>query len=394
MKLSHGAHLAYCTNIHRGENWEQTFEFLQRDTLAVRERVCPDAPYAIGLRLSDHASRELSAPAALAAFQRWLERTNCYVFTINGFPFGRFHGTRVKEQVYQPDWTTLERLEYTTRLFDLLAVLLPDGLQGSVSTVPCSFKEFISTGKQVVAMRANLWRCVEHIAALSARTDKRLHLGLEPEPLCFLETSQETVAFIEEMRADRPGDERLDRHLGVNYDTCHLAVEFEDPHQALRRFKERQIRISKLHLSSALRVRPTAEVRQALGAFADATYFHQVIERGPEGKLRRYRDLQIALEETATVDPELVEWRIHFHIPLQSSPTELFGNTTEHLCGVLDVLAKEPGLCSHLEMETYTWEVMPAALKSRTVVEQLVAEYGWTLAELAKRGLAGPRIPG
>jgi len=167
MKLSNGIHLAYCTNIHRGETWGETFDALKNYTLAVREKVCPQQAYAIGLRLSDLAARELSDPETLLGFQRWLEQTGCYIFTINGFPYGRFHGARVKEQVYAPDWTTDERVVYTNRLFDLLAQLVPAGIEGSVSTVPCSYKEFIKSEGQVRAMRLNLWRCVEHIAGLS-----------------------------------------------------------------------------------------------------------------------------------------------------------------------------------------------------------------------------------
>jgi hypothetical protein len=387
MKLTHGLHLAYCTNIHRGETWAETFDALQRYTLEVRNRVCPDRPYAIGLRLSDQASRELSAPAALLEFQRWLEKRQCYVFTINGFPYGRFHGTRVKEQVYAPDWTSPDRVAYTNRLFDLLAALVPGGVEGSVSTVPCSFKEFIKSDEAVNRMRTNLWQCIEHVAQLSERTGKRLHLGLEPEPLCFLETSAETVAFIEQLRAQRPGDSRALEHLGVNYDTCHLAVEYEEPQAALDRFRRAQVRISKLHLSSALRVRPTAEVRKALGAFADDIYFHQVIERATDGALHRYRDLDVALKAMAGVGHDRgVEWRIHFHVPLHSPSTKLFGNTTDHLLGVLDLLQRDPKMCSHLEMETYTWEVMPPELKERNVVSQLASEYEWTLARLAERG--------
>lgn len=389
MKLNHGLHLAYCTNIHRGENWRETFDALNQFTLAVKERVCPDQPYAIGLRLSDQASRELSDPAALLAFQKWLDQHRCYVFTINGFPYGRFHGTRVKEQVYSPDWTTPERLAYTNRLFDLLAKLLPPGVEGSVSTVPGSFKEFIKTPEQLKEIRANVWRCVEHVARESAATGKKLHLGLEPEPLCLFETSQETCGFIERLRAEYHHDPRLTEHLGVNYDTCHLAVEFEEPAEALHRFRQHQVRISKLHLSSALRVQPSPEVREALKAFSDDVYFHQVIARGADGKLTRYRDLDVALTmDHGTRNTEQLEWRIHFHIPLHNPPTPLFDNTANHLLGVLDVLKANPSLCSHLEMETYTWEVLPPGLKNRNVVDQLVAEYAWTLERMAERGLA------
>ena len=375
MKLSHGLHLAYCTNIHRGQSWAETWEGLKRYTLAVRDRVSPESPYAIGLRLSDQASRELSDAPQLLAFQNWLERENCYVFTINGFPYGQFHGTRVKERVYAPDWTTSERLDYTRRLFDLLEKVLPSGLEGSVSTVPCSYKEFINSPEQDKAMRENLWKCVEHIAG------RPLHLGLEPEPLCYLETSRETAEFLERMRADRPNDDRLNRHLGVNYDTCHLAVEYEEPGDVLKRFKDHHVRISKLHLSSALKLQANPASREALRAFADDTYFHQVIERGRDGKLKRYKDLDVALEQGSDN-----EWRIHFHVPLHSPATRVFGNTADHLIGVLDALQKEPALCSHLEMETYTWEVMPPEMKKRDVVEQLVGEYDWTLKHLGERG--------
>lgn len=388
MQLSHGIHLAYCTNIHRGENWRLTFDSLNEYTLAVRQRVCPDKPYAIGLRLSDQASRELSEPAALLTFQRWLEQHHCYIFTINGFPYGRFHGARVKEQVYTPDWTTNERVEYTNRLFDLLDCLLPEGIEGSVSTVPCSFKPFIKTPGQVRAMRDNLWRCVEHIARLSERSGRTLHLGLEPEPLCFLETSEETANFYDALRADRPNDSRLDAHLGLNYDTCHLAVEFEEPRDVVGRLRKHGIKISKLHFSSALKVRPTPEVRAALNAFADDIYFHQVVARSEDGAVVRHQDLDVALAQYVPNNgqrPE--EWRIHFHVPLHSKPTALFDTTADHLQGVMDLLKADPGLCSHIEMETYTWEVLPPELKHRNVVDQLVAEYEWTLARLAERGI-------
>ncbi|MBX3746515.1 MAG: metabolite traffic protein EboE [Verrucomicrobiae bacterium] len=390
MKLTHGHHLAYCTNIHRGESWEDVQAALRRHTLAVRDRVGKaGVPFAIGLRLSDRASRELADPGALDEFRRWLDREGCYVFTINGFPYGAFHGTRVKEQVYAPDWTTPERLAYTNRLFDVLAALLPEGVEGSVSTVPVSFKGFHLDGRARQAARDNLWRCIEHQEQVTRRSGRKLHLGLEPEPFCTLETSLETVAFFAEMRADRPGDLRLREHLGVNYDCCHLAVEYEMADEALGRLRQHDIRISKIHLSSALRVWPTAETREALRAFADETYFHQVIERGEDGTLRRWVDLPHALaEHEERPGPARAEWRIHFHVPLHLGDGPLWGSTRDHVLGTLDWLKAHPDACRHLEMETYTWEVLPAELKSRSVVDQLTEEYAWTLAACRVRGLA------
>ena len=384
MELKHGLHLAYCTNIHRGEDWPQTFDSLKTDVLSVRDRVSESKAYAIGLRLSDLASRELSEPAVLDNFKQWLVDENCYVFTVNGFPYGNFHGTRVKEQVYLPDWTSPDRLEYTNRLFELIAALVPEGVEGSVSTLPGSFKEFITEESQELQIRDNIWKCVEHIAALSDRTGKSLHLGLEPEPLGYFETSAETIHFFESLKAEHSSDSKLIDHLGVNYDTCHLAVEYEEPQDALGALSEAGLRISKLHLSSAMIVKPDADTKAKLKPFEEDVYLHQVVEKINSGGLNRYRDLDVAMAAGKNAD----EWRIHFHIPLHSPDGSWFSTTRDHIGGVLDMLREDPGLCSHLEMETYTWEVLPAELKNREVTDQLVGEYEWTLKQLQARDLA------
>jgi hypothetical protein len=333
--------------------------------------------------LGARAARELAEPAARLAFQRWLDAHQCYVFTLNGFPYGQFHGGRIKEQVFVPDWTMAERLEYTNLLFDLLAELVPPGEEGSVSTVPVSFKEFMGGDSLERQARANLWRCIEHIERLARRSGQRLHLGLEPEPCGFLETTAEAVRFFEQMRADRPGDLRLDEHLGLTYDCCHLAVTFEQPGEALGRLRQQGIKISKIHLSNALKVVPTPEARQALKPFMDEVYLHQVVAQGAEGAQVRFKDLDVALAEAAKHPPAPnTEWRIHFHIPLQSVPAAGLGHTADHLLAVLAEVRAHPQLCSHLELETYTWEVLPASLKSRHVVDQLAAEYEWVLAKL------------
>ena len=388
MRLTHGIHLAYCTNIHRGGDWPETFRSLSEYTLRVRDRVSSGKPYAIGLRLGDTASRQLAQADALEKFRAWLGENNCYVFTINGFPYGDFHGKRVKEQVYKPDWTNLERVEYTKRLFDILAEIAPAESGGSVSTVPCSFKEFINTGEQVEAMRRNVWDVVEHIDALSEKTGKDLHLGLEPEPLCYLETTSEMIRFYRQLRDDRPGDDRLSRRLGINYDACHLAVEFEEAANALGSLIAEGVRISKLHFSSALKVCPSAETLGGLAGFAEDIYFHQVVANGADGSLTRYRDLPDALAAAARGETSGdTEWRIHFHVPLHCPPTALFDTTADQLQRVIVTLAANPAICSHIEMETYTWEVLPGELKQRDVVDQLAGEYDWTLAKLAEQGI-------
>jgi hypothetical protein len=393
MKLNHGIDLAYCTNVHRGETWAETFAALERHTLPVRRRVAPGRSYAIGLRLGRRAAAELAQRDTLLAFQRWLEKHDCYIFTINGFPYGSFHGTRVKEQVYAPDWSTPERLDYTRQLFELLVQLLPPGAAGSVSTVPASFKPFVAADpSRRQAIFAHLTACGRHIAGLAEKSGRDLHLGLEPEPLCLIETSAETVAFFDEWRAGEPAVEResLLRHVGVNYDCCHLAVEFEPAAAALDRLTAAGIRISKLHLSSALRVQPTAEGRAALRTFIEPVYLHQVVVGRGEEVRRRFVDLPDALDAAEPSHPG-EEWRIHFHVPLHASPGEPFADTRDHLIEALDWLNAHRGVCTHLEMETYTWEVLPPGLRL-PIEDQLVREYAWTLDALAQRGLAEPAL--
>ena len=389
MHLAHHRHLAYCTNIHRGESWLETFAALREHTLRVKERVCPPGEaYGIGLRLSDLASRELAADARLRAeFRRWLDTHGCYVFTINGFPYGKFHGTRVKEQVYAPDWTTAERLEYTCRLFDLLAEWLPGDVGGSVSTVPGSFKGFAApdaAGReaQVTAMCDHLRRCGEHAARLSERTGHAFALALEPEPLCWFENTEETLEFFGRLGTDLP--------IGVCFDTCHFAVEFEEARAALQAMTAAGIPIAKLHLSSALRVHPTPEVCAQLGAFRDQVYLHQTVaRRAATGKPTRWLDLDVALAEAETSGSDLSddEWRIHFHVPLHAAPALPLATTASDSLDALDWLTENPNLCPHVEMETYTWEVLPPEWHAARVEEQLAREYRWTFDRLRERSL-------
>jgi hypothetical protein len=391
MKLRSGTELAYCTNVHRGETWAETFAALERHTLPVRRRVAPGRSYAIGLRLGQRAAAELAQAGNLLAFQRWLAAHDSYVFTINGFPYGSFHGTRVKEQVYAPDWSTPDRVAYTLQLFELLVQLAPPGAACSVSTVPASFKGFVAAEPaRKKAIFANLTACGRRIAALARKTGRDLHLGLEPEPCCLIETSAETVDFFAEWRAsDRAVEgEGLLRHVGVNYDCCHLAVEFESATAALDRLARAGLRLSKLHLSSALRVRPDAAGRAALAAFVEPTYLHQVVvgRANSHDVRRRFTDLPDALADAEPPRPD-DEWRVHFHVPLHAAPGAPFADTRDHLTDALDWLAAHRGACTHLEMETYTWEVLPPALRL-PIEEQLVREYEWTLAALAARGLA------
>ena len=388
MKISNQAHLAYCTNVHRGNSWEETFDSLEKYVMGVRRKVTPNDRFAIGLRLGAEAARELSDNNKISHFRRWLDQNDAYVFTINGFPYGNFHGSRVKEQVYRPDWTVPQRLDYTLLLFTILEQLLEPGEEGSVSTLPGSFKEFLPNHDIPEVMIKNLDACSLKIEELSAPKNLDLHLGMEPEPLGMFETTPETITFFDHLFEKASNQEVARKRIGVNYDCCHLAVEFEDAHEGLDSLITNGIRLSKLHLSSALTAKPTEKNLQRLRDFIEPVYLHQVA-LGKEGKcVGRIKDLDLALQSQKTGNlTDADEWRIHFHVPLHASPGGDLGDTRIHVIDTLFWLSKNPEACRHLEMETYTWEVMPKELQAGTVIEQVAREYQWTLEQMGKIGL-------
>jgi len=375
----HHSHLAYCTNIHPAESWAETRQMLGHHVLSVRDllrqqgRLGADEAFAIGLRLSAVAAEELLQGENLQQFKAWLEETNTYVFTINGFPYGSFHGTRVKEKVFQPDWTEPARIEYTKNLFRILAAIAKPEAGGSVSTLPGSHKTF-SADESVI--RQNLIDFSLWLEELTKETGIDLHLGLEPEPIGHIENTAETIAFFERLQDQCENPSALSRRIGLNYDTCHFAIEFDNATSSLYALQEAGIRISKIHLSSA----PTLDPRdpaavKAIEPFDEPTYFHQVIARSRTGSVTRFIDLPYFLD--APKD-EFEEARVHFHIPLDAAPDSPLGSTLAHVEETLEWCQKNPGECSHFEIETYTWGVLPGELQ-RPVEEQIAGEYGWVL---------------
>ena len=345
-----------------------------RDRLRIGGALGADEAFAIGLRLSAVAARELLEGRNLADFRDWLEETNTYIFTINGFPYGSFHGTRVKEQVFKPDWTERARVDYTKDLFRILAAVARPGTGASVSTLPGSHKTFHA---DEALIRWNLLEMADWLEALAAETGHDFHLGLEPEPLGHFENTAETLAFYERMLADAPDAEVVRRRIGLNYDACHFAIEFDAPEESLDALHGAGIRLSKIHLSSALELDPRDEAAvAAIREFDEPVYFHQVLALDETGKLRRFLDLP---EFLAADRACLVRARVHFHIPLDAEPAAPLRSTRDHAAAVLAWRRDHPDACPHFEIETYTWGVLPGGMQ-RPVEEQIAGEYGWVLA--------------
>ena len=386
----HQAHLSYCTNIHPAETWAETFVMLSTHVLAVRDRLWAnrnlgtDESFAIGLRLSAMAARELLENDHLASFKTWLEETNTYVFTINGFPYGSFHGTRVKEQVFKPDWTEQSRVDYTKDLFRILAGIARPGTGASVSTLPGSHKTFHADEAPI---RRNLIDLANWLEELACETGHDFHLGLEPEPLGHFENTAETLAFFERLHAEAPDGKTLQRRIGVNYDACHFALEYDDARNSLDTLTEAGIRISKIHLSSALALNPSDPAAlAAIHAFDEPVYFHQVLLKRSNGKISRFADLPLFFEAARSggiIPDDYEEMRVHFHIPLDAEPAVPLGSTRNETAEVLAWKRDHPDSCRHYEIETYTWAVLPNELQ-RPVEEQIAGEYAWVLKTAAE----------
>jgi hypothetical protein len=397
----HNLHLTYCTNIHPGETWAEVYQNLQTYLPPLKTQLSPQAPFGIGLRLADCASQELLQGNNLTEFQTWLNRENLYVFTLNGFPYGSFHRAVVKDQVYAPDWFKPDRLIYTQRLIAILAALLPEGMAGSISTLPISYKPWWTDSAELDSLNRlaaqHLTIVATQLAELETRTGQLIHLGLEPEPDGLLENSEEVVAWFDnyllpigtnllQTQGHSPASARqtLLRHIQVCYDTCHFAVEFADPTSAIERLTNHGIGLSKIQLSSALRfgIPPAQADRQALvntlQPFAESTYLHQVIAQQPNGDLDRYRDLELALPHLLATTA--TEWRTHFHVPLFIRDYPGLSSTQGDIVTVLNYLKAHP-IGAHLEIETYTWEVLPAAMKL-DIATSIEREYNWVIDRL------------
>jgi sugar phosphate isomerase/epimerase len=364
----------------------------------VKRRVAPQAPFGVGLRLSAQAADALAEPPALAEFQDFLAAEGLYVFTINGFPYGPFHGAPVKERVYLPDWRDPARLAYTNRLAELLAALLPADWAGygSVSTVPGAFKAAATAPDAVPAIVEHLLQHVAFLVSLERRSGRPIVLALEPEPCCLLETVAETVRFfadhVHSTAAARrvaelaglsllAAEEALRRHLGVCLDLCHAAVEFEEPTQCIAALEAAGIAIAKMQVTAGLRI-PVVDAAAvtALRQFEDAVYLHQVVERGPGG-MARHVDIADAVAAGRWRAGDC-EWRVHFHVPVFLETLTPFASTRPF---VREVLARQrrSACTSHLEVETYTWSVLPAQHRDVEIDEAIARELAWVRGELS-----------
>ncbi|MDB5287465.1 MAG: xylose isomerase [Mucilaginibacter sp.] len=397
MKLTAG-HLTYCTNIHAGENWPDHFNALKLNFPEIKKQLSPDSPMGIGLRLSNIASIEILKDNNLPEFKQWLQLNDAYVFTMNGFPYGGFHNTIVKDQVHAPDWTTNDRLDYTLRLFKILASLLPKNMEGGISTSPLSYKHWFKSEAELSKAKfeatENILRVTAELNSIKQKTGVTLHLDIEPEPDGILETGKEFIEWFEndllpqgisyfknELNLSAAqAEDIIKEHVNLCYDVCHFAIGYEPHESIINELAQKGIKVGKIQISAALKASFYAVSKQAIltafEKFNESTYLHQVIARLSDGSLLRYPDLPEAL--AATNDAK--EWRAHFHVPVFSQDFGLLQSTQSDIIKVLNIQTQNP-FTNHLEVETYTWEVLPDALKI-PLNQSIIRELEWVKHQL------------
>lgn len=385
-------HLAYSTLVHPGDTWEEMRESVETYAPAVKARVSPHAPYGVSLRISAASAETLTADGAeRARFRRWLDDHDMYVYTVNAFPYGPFKGRVVMEQVYEPDWSTEDRVRYTTQVADILAEITPQSIAPSIQTAPLAFRPKVTSAQDMDLLTENLLRVVAHLVELEQRTARRVKLALEPEPYCILETTEETVRYFQDRIWSAEGTRLLThltglpasevaglarRHLGVVFDICHQSVQFEDIAASLRLLRDSGVPIFKLQAAAALCVpQVTPEAVEALMPFTDTIYLSQTTE-SRDGQLTRMLNLSDAIDAWRADPGGEREWRTHFHVPVFLDDLGGFRTTRTQIETALSVHLDTP-LSDHLEIETYTWDVLPAHLKTGDIIEYVTRELEW-----------------
>jgi hypothetical protein len=402
MDLGSGyGHLTYSTLVHPGDTWDEMRSSLETHLPEVKRRFSPDAPMGVSLRLSgasvDRLREDVNERARVREF---LDNNDLYVYTINAFPYGPFKGVRVKEQVYEPDWTTEQRTSYTMDIADILVDITPETVEPSIQTAPLAFRGNVADTAYVDKFTDNILRVVAHLMRLEQRTGRRVKVALEPEPACYLETIPETVTWFNTRIYTRAAAERvaglseqplaevfggLRRHLGVVFDICHQSVQFEDITDDLDRLVDAGVPIYKLQEAAALQVADVnRETVEELRRYTGTIYLSQTTERR-HGELRRFLNLEDAIAAWDSEDDRgRREWRTHFHVPVFLQDLGPFQTTRAGIDAALAVHARTP-LSTHLEIETYTWDVLPEHLKGADITEYIVRELEYVRDELDRQ---------
>jgi sugar phosphate isomerase/epimerase len=388
--------LTYSTLVHPGDTWDEMWNSLTTFVPRVKARIAPKEHFGISLRLSNSSAHTLiTNPAKRVELKDFLDRNDMYLYTVNAFPYGPFKGTQVKEQVYEPDWRSEERTQYTINVAEVLGEVAPEGTSPSIQSAPLGFKPRV-TGPDVIASYTDhVIRVAARLVDIARRTGRTIGLSLEPEPFCFLETTEETVDYFHNHLYSGASAARLAslagipiseahialrRHVGIVFDICHQAVEYETISQSLQKLVNAGIPIFKLQEAAAVHI-PDVNPKTiaALEKYADTIYLTQTIEK-KDGQFTKYLNLEDAFA-AFKANPGPREWRTHIHVPVFLDDLGPFRTTRFAIEDALKFHKANP-MSLQLEIETYTWDVLPDSLKTGDIVEYVCREIEWVKGQL------------
>lgn len=373
--------IGYCTNVHAGPTLAQTKANLQRYALEVKRRVRPDQAMGVGLWLAAPAAAELLASGGVADFAAWLAEVGLVPFTFNGFPYGDFHQAEVKHRVYHPTWFEPARLEYTLQLIEIIDRLLPEGRTGSISTLPIAWSSPAPTRAQMQAAATHLQAAAAAMQQFCERTGRKIVLAIEPEPGCLLQRSDDMVSLFNDWLLPGGNESAVREHLTVCHDVCHAAVMFEGQAEVLQKYAAAGIQVGKVQVSSAVAVDfdglssdDRAAAFSQLAAFREPRYLHQTCVRQSTASPTFYEDLPQAIAAAGSAPSG--QWRTHFHVPVY---LERFGNLRATQSDILECLdaIRATSACTHFEVETYAWGVLPEELQVPDLAEGIAREMDW-----------------
>ena len=366
----------YCTNVHAGTTLVETIANLEQYARSVRKHLHEDT-LGIGLWIPDSVLGELEDREQLRSLRSRIEDLGLFVFTMNGFPQHDFHAKEVKLDVYKPNWQSQERVEYTCRLARVLDGLAPDHLSElSISTVPVGWRSEVTNVSGAVR---NLEATADFLSKLEAETGRVIHLDLEPEPGCLLDTAPDVVEFFELL------EDRSRKYLKVCHDVCHSAVMFESQRDAIDAYRSAGIEIGKVQISSCPEARLIEEEGResavaALREFIEPRYMHQAVVRDLDGNCAFYNDLPEALDSKDLAGT----LRVHFHVPVFAESLGVLKTTQHEITECIKALGEE---LPPLEVETYAWGVLPEEHQPQELAQGIADELRWLRTILAEPSL-------
>lgn len=385
--LGKGTVLGYCGNVHPVRTFDDLLAVIRGPAKAVRDAVGADIGYGLWMpadvlaQVTDDDAKELRDA---------MGESGLVPYTFNAFPYGDFHGEVVKTRVYEPAWDDPRRSEFTLNAARLLARLVPEGAEGSISTLPIGWgplRDALVDGRAIAAADA-LRDLSQSLDRIESETGRSIRVGLEPEPGCALQSASDVETFFRGPLSQRPGSERVHNRIGVCHDVCHSAVMGESQSGALLAYKNAGVRCVKLQISSAPRTRSgvsghgtrtadLAEARRSIAAFTEGRYLHQTVVGG-----RFFEDLPDALAS----DAESRDWRVHFHIPVYRATVGSCGTTRREIHEAIRATLEHHDT-THYEIETYAWGVLPESERGPSLEAGIAWEFRWVESEARPRSL-------